>query len=262
MPFVKISGFEAKVWIPEEETKPGVKKHPCPDCHFCQWCGDDRCELCLSGKKCEKKGKGRSGKIICLIFLFMDFFTVPVLAARIVALQPMGTVDKKVIQSMEAGIKGLYHVDIKVLERINLPSVAYYRPRARYRAEKLLYHLDSLETGDYFRIVGITEKDISTTKGSYEDWGILGLGEMGGNICVISTFRMGRGKVSEKQFFERLVKVVNHELGHTFGLEHCAVKSCLMEDAKGTVRTVDGETGALCPSCGKKLRELIKGILK
>ncbi|WP_084201436.1 hypothetical protein [Geobacter pickeringii] len=23
------------------------KKHPCPDCRFCQWCGDDRCSLCL-----------------------------------------------------------------------------------------------------------------------------------------------------------------------------------------------------------------------
>ena len=24
-----------------------TKKHPCPDCHHCQWCGDDRCRLCL-----------------------------------------------------------------------------------------------------------------------------------------------------------------------------------------------------------------------
>lgn len=31
-----------------------AKKHPCPDCHFCQWCSDDRCRLCLgcpAGKK-------------------------------------------------------------------------------------------------------------------------------------------------------------------------------------------------------------------
>jgi hypothetical protein len=30
------------------------KKHPCPDCRFCQWCGDDRCSLCL-----RQRGKGR-----------------------------------------------------------------------------------------------------------------------------------------------------------------------------------------------------------
>lgn len=23
------------------------QKHPCPDCHHCQWCSDDRCHLCL-----------------------------------------------------------------------------------------------------------------------------------------------------------------------------------------------------------------------
>ncbi len=34
---------------------PEAKKHPCPDCTFCQWCGDDRCELCL--KPCESSRK-------------------------------------------------------------------------------------------------------------------------------------------------------------------------------------------------------------
>ncbi len=26
------------------------KKHACPDCHFCQFCGDSRCNACRSGK--------------------------------------------------------------------------------------------------------------------------------------------------------------------------------------------------------------------
>jgi hypothetical protein len=33
-----------------------AKKHPCRDCRFCQWCSDDRCQLCLGiGKPCRKK---------------------------------------------------------------------------------------------------------------------------------------------------------------------------------------------------------------
>lgn len=28
------------------------KKHPCPDCRFCQWCSDDRCRLCLNRETC------------------------------------------------------------------------------------------------------------------------------------------------------------------------------------------------------------------
>ncbi|HZV82905.1 MAG TPA: hypothetical protein VFF53_12135 [Geobacteraceae bacterium] len=31
------------------------KKHPCPDCTFCQWCGDDRCALCLRKGSCRRK---------------------------------------------------------------------------------------------------------------------------------------------------------------------------------------------------------------
>jgi len=30
------------------------KKHPCPDCHHCQWCSDDRCRLCLRTACCKK----------------------------------------------------------------------------------------------------------------------------------------------------------------------------------------------------------------
>jgi hypothetical protein len=32
------------------------KKHPCPDCQFCQWCSDTRCGACLGhGRSCRKK---------------------------------------------------------------------------------------------------------------------------------------------------------------------------------------------------------------
>ena len=32
----------------QEEDAPALslKKHPCSDCHFCQWCSEDRCRLC------------------------------------------------------------------------------------------------------------------------------------------------------------------------------------------------------------------------
>ena len=36
--------------------QPQAKKHPCPDCHVCQFCSDDRCRLCLrSDHGCRKK---------------------------------------------------------------------------------------------------------------------------------------------------------------------------------------------------------------
>jgi len=31
------------------------KKHPCPDCGYCQWCSDDRCRKCRQTKPCPRK---------------------------------------------------------------------------------------------------------------------------------------------------------------------------------------------------------------
>ena len=38
-------------------TNHEAKKHPCPDCTFCQWCSDERCSLCL------RQGCGRKRKL-------------------------------------------------------------------------------------------------------------------------------------------------------------------------------------------------------
>jgi len=106
------------------------------------------------------------------------------------------------------------------------------------------------------KIVGLTEVDISTMKGEYPDWGIFGLGNMPGQACVVSTWRLSSRK-SQQTFRKRLGKVIVHELGHTFGLDHCPVQGCLMEDARGQVSTVDREAG-FCESC----REGLRGILR
>ncbi|CAH2031925.1 hypothetical protein [Trichlorobacter ammonificans] len=31
------------------------KKHPCPDCRFCQWCSDDRCRRCRNENCCRRQ---------------------------------------------------------------------------------------------------------------------------------------------------------------------------------------------------------------
>jgi hypothetical protein len=52
MGFVRMKGVEGLVYVPDEDS--GPKKHPCPDCHFCQWCSDNRCELCLESTACAR----------------------------------------------------------------------------------------------------------------------------------------------------------------------------------------------------------------
>lgn len=192
---------------------------------------------------------------IVLVILILSFADEPVL---IIGVQPLGNVPEELLTVIFDGIDSVYNAQVVFALPVPMPVEAFYAPRARYRADALLNYLDAFGDSMCNKIVGITTYDISTTKTPYEDWGIFGLGSMGGSSCVVSTYRLKAGNVSAGMFHERLIKVINHELGHTFGLHHCPVNGCLMEDAKGRIATVDNESGAFCPDCRELLDEKIK----
>jgi archaemetzincin len=171
-------------------------------------------------------------------------------------IQPLGdALPDADAELVEQSLKAFYDYDVERLERVALPKLAYYAPRARYRAEKLLDFLaDQLPT-DGFRILGLTGVDISTTKGPHHDWGILGLATIDDTLCIISSFRAQRGATSAEQARIRLAKTAVHEIGHTLGLPHCPRHGCLMEDGKGSVLTTDGEYD-LCHECRERLLSL------
>lgn len=195
-----------------------------------------------------------------MIHLFRRFLPIWVLVAAVhgeplpvVAIQPLGPVKHSDIQKVKNGIVSLYTVTVEVLPEKPLPKVAYYKPRDRYKADDILDEISKQEPAHAYRILALTTRDISTTTEKADDWGIMGLGQLGGRACVVSTFRLRKGKADEALFIARLVKVVNHELGHTWGLDHCGAAGCLMQDAKGKIATVDGESGKPCEKCSDQL---------
>jgi len=50
MDFEVIPGLTGKVYVPPKHAD-CMKKNPCGDCHFCQFCSDDRCCICQGEKK-------------------------------------------------------------------------------------------------------------------------------------------------------------------------------------------------------------------
>ncbi|MEO5716464.1 MAG: Zn-dependent protease [Luteolibacter sp.] len=171
----------------------------------------------------------------------------------VVAIQALGAVKAEDISCVKTGIEALYAVKVEVLPEKPLPKAAFYPPRERYKADKLLGFLADDSPAEVTKVVGLTAQDVSTSKGEIADWGIFGLGQLGGRACVVSTFRLRAGKAGTKTFQARLVKVVNHELGHTFGLDHCPAVGCFMQDAGGKIATVDGESGKPCADCAARL---------
>ena len=104
--------------------------------------------------------------------------------------------------------------NIVVLDKCDLPQSAWYEPRKRYHANKILQHLKKIKPDSVDYILALTSKDISISKGGKE-WGIFGLGYEPGVASVISTFRLGNNK---KLLTKRVLKITKHELGHNFGL--------------------------------------------
>lgn len=169
-----------------------------------------------------------------------------------IAVQPMGAVNGERLAVVKSGLEDAFGLKVEVLEAKPLPKEAWYEPRGRYRADKLLAFLSDKTAEKYQIVVGITAKDISTTKGEHEDWGVFGLGELDGRVCVVSTFRLGAHGADEKKLRDRLRKVAVHEAGHVVSLEHCAKQGCVMQDAESSIATVDGETGKFCDDCKER----------
>ncbi|HEY5956347.1 MAG TPA: hypothetical protein VIV60_07345 [Polyangiaceae bacterium] len=168
-------------------------------------------------------------------------------------LLPLGTeLPARDVEFVSRCLETFYNFRVDILDRSDLPKSAYYSPRQRYRADKLLDYLDRVAPADATRILGLTGVDISTTRGSVYDWGVLGLASIDGRVGVLSKLRCSRGTKTVEEALYRFGKTAVHELGHTLGLQHCPRLGCLMEDAKGTVLTTDREYD-LCPSCRARL---------
>jgi archaemetzincin len=159
---------------------------------------------------------------------------------------------------LERAVNAFFQFRIERLPVDSLPAAAYYLPRKRYRAELII---EALARQTPARILGVTALDISTTKDAHADWGILGLGTIGGRACVVSSFRCKMRAPNPRAPAIRLAKIAVHEVGHTLGLQHCPNVGCLMEDANGSVLTCDRDTD-LCPQCRDRLTALGFTVLR
>ncbi len=181
--------------------------------------------------------------------------TAPVESRGVVVLVPLGDFPVDLLDEVERRLMDEFTVRVRRHEPVPLPPDAYYEPRRRYRAEKLLDHLHVVVPDPNVRVLGLTKVDISTTKGKYRDWGIFGLGELPGQTSVISMYRLKRKAKDREHLAFRVGTTAVHEIGHTFGLDHCgeAEARCAMQDAEGSIVNTDNSTGELGPRCRTKL---------
>ena len=170
----------------------------------------------------------------------------------IVILQPLSFSDVITLQYLADSIEKFYPVKVSIALSKKFPQQTFYKPRNRYHADSTIKWLQQTKPDSARTIVGITNEDVSVNKGAHKDYGVMGLGYMPGKSCVVSTFRLRKTATSNEHFQQRLFKVVVHEMGHNFRLDHCPNKTCIMVDAEGRMKL--DEEKDFCYDCKRKLR--------
>ena len=178
-----------------------------------------------------------------------------------VAIQPFDNITSHTCHELKSNIESYYGFNVVILPNINNPKAFFTKVKSpRYRADSTIKYLKRAKPDSIDYILGITSKDISTSKRNswglikkpeykYKDWGIFGLGYRPGPSCIISSFRLGKGE----HLKTRMQKVALHELGHNLSLKHCPNKDCFMRDAAEKITTIDQVKIDLCPQCKSKI---------
>jgi len=176
----------------------------------------------------------------------------------------IGDVEKLVnIGEVEKNLKKEFGFPTKILNSEINPEDSYDPMRNQYHSTKILKEmLDNLPS-DALRMIGIIPLDLFIPILTF----VFGEAQLGGKVGIVSLARLRQefyGLPPNQSLLQRrLVKEINHELGHTFGLVHCSVRECVMSVAN-SIADVDSKGVSFCNSCRELLnrnrKELFNAI--
>lgn len=188
--------------------------------------------------------------VIAFLVVFYD-------SSKEIYLTSMGDVsDSEVLKVKDIIESNFENYNVTILPDIDLISDSKVEGLNRYQTKKILKTLKNIFSEKDGKVVVLTNVDICVdVKGYGKNWGVFGVSTTFGKFSVVSTHRM------KSDFNDLLKKAVVHELGHSFGLEHCTSEyKCLMNcERRGNAK--DGKYSAVhhvndyfCESCTTKLK--------
>ncbi len=120
--------------------------------------------------------------------------------------------------------------------------------RKQYNGNKLLAFVDQRAGFEQGKLIGLFSVDIFIPILTY----IYGQAYLNGKSAIASAHRLSNERYGlardEKVFLSRLIKEVNHELGHCYGLIHCHTPGCVMQSST-YVEDIDQKNMHFCDSC-------------
>ncbi len=175
---------------------------------------------------------------------------------RIVSL---GNVNREMMQMIVRHVREMFGCDVETQD-FECPmdlDFAHDEKKGQYSSAIILKDLVLRCDSTAEKFLAITEVDLFIPMLTF----VYGQAQLSGKVAIVSLARLKPefyGLPPDKDLtVRRIRKEVVHELGHTFGLVHCADKSCLMS-LSTEIMQVDLKSDNFCRSCWISLEESLK----
>lgn len=140
----------------------------------------------------------------------------------------VGEVDRELLERLREDLEKELGFEAAVAGDVFLtPDFALDEERGQYSSTSILYAvMERHEFKRHGRVLGVASVDLFAPGLRFV------FGEAGPGAAVISTFRLQEsfyGREEDRSLLrERVLTEAAHELGHTYGLGHCALPECVM----------------------------------
>jgi len=163
-----------------------------------------------------------------------------------------GHFEKEFLETLAESVNHEYSFPV-IIEKRHIDLSVFYDPaRRQYDGNKLLKVIDTNIPPGSLKTVGLFRVDLFIPILTF----IYGQAFLNGRTAIASLYRLNNERygmpMDEELLLERFKKEVIHELGHTFGLKHCHVPSCVMISST-YVEDIDQKSAKLCIKCRSEI---------
>jgi len=184
----------------------------------------------------------------------------------------LNDISRNVIRFLSRNLASIFNAGVRVSRHIIVPTRLFNEDKKQYEGRKLLKYITENLTLKEVRGINLAlfDRDLFTGSLDYA----FGVASPFPRICIMSLLRLhphfdqeyfagGMEKRSAGRFplvarrlssdekdlyYGRILREAVHGIGHTLGLTHCTLKSCIMYQS-ATVDDIDGKQAGFCSSC-------------
>jgi archaemetzincin len=159
------------------------------------------------------------------------------------------------LESLAAALARTFQAPCRIRPEPLDVSPTWDAARGQYHSTAILRLMErvwGLPSSPDARVLGVTVGDLYVPVLTF----VFGEAQVDGNFATVSTARLREefyGLPADGALLrDRLLKESIHELGHTFGLRHCADWRCVMSSSYGVER-LDVKSAEFCTACRKAI---------